>query len=99
MEWQLRTYTIRAGEMDAWLDEWRAHVAPLRRKLGFRVLGPWLDDANTFVWLLGYDGDDGYEAANARYYDSEERRALNPDPARHIEHADERSLRALGPIE
>lgn len=36
-----------------------------------------------FVWLLEYDGDD-YEAANEAYYDSSERQALDPDPARHL---------------
>jgi NIPSNAP len=98
MEWQLRTYTISEGALDDWIEEWRAHVAPLRRKLGFRVLGPWVD-GNSFVWLLGYDGADGFAAADARYYESPERTSLSPDPARHIAHADHRHLHDLGPIE
>ena len=53
MEWQLRIYTINDGALADWIEEWRAHVAPLRRRLGFRVLGPWVD-GSTFVWLLGY---------------------------------------------
>jgi NIPSNAP len=98
MEWQLRIYTINEGELAQWIEEWRTHVAPLRRRLGFRVLGPWVDD-NTFVWLLGYDGEDGFAAADERYYASPERTSLSPDPARHIAHADQRPLRDLGPIE
>ena len=98
MEWQLRIYTIRTGELDTRIDEWSAHVAPLRRKLGFRLLGPWVD-SDTFVWMLGYEGADGCAAADARYYASEERRMLDPDPARHIAHAEQRPLRAVGPIE
>jgi len=98
VEWQLRIYTIRDGALDAWIEEWSAHVAPLRRALGFRILGPWADD-EAFVWLLGYDGADGFAAADARYYESPQRRSLKPDPARHIARAEHRMLRALGPIE
>lgn len=100
VEWHLRVYTINSGEMDAWIDEWRAHVAPLRRSLGFRVLGPWIDwEGGKFVWLLGYEGDDGFAAADARYYASPERLSLTPDPARHIAHAEQHLLRDLGSIE
>src|SRR5688500_6977324 len=71
VDWQLRIYEIEPGQIEAWLHEWRAHIAPLRRRLGFHVLGPWLDGA-TFVWMLGYEGDDGFAAADARYYASTE---------------------------
>ena len=84
MEWQLRIYRIKGEELEQWVDEWTRHVARLRRAHGFTVVGPWVDGA-TFVWLLGYAGEDGFAAADARYYDSPERRALAPDPARHIE--------------
>jgi hypothetical protein len=43
-----------------------------------------VEDADRFVWLLGYDGDD-YEGANEAYYASPERQALDPDPSRHLE--------------
>jgi hypothetical protein len=91
VDWQLRIYEIEPGQIDAWIGEWREHVAPLRRRLGFRVLGPWLDGA-TFVWLLGYEGEDGFAAADSRYYDSAERRAFDPDPARHIRSSQQRML-------
>jgi hypothetical protein len=97
MEWQLRIYTISDGVLDDWIEEWRRHIAPLRRKLGFRVLGPWVD-GDTFVWLLGYEGEDGFAAADARYYESPERTNLTPDPARHIAHAEHRQLQEIGPI-
>jgi hypothetical protein len=98
MEWQLRIYTIESGALTDFVEEWRAHIAPLRRRLGFRVLGPWVD-GNTFVWLLGYDGEDGFAAADARYYASPERTSVSPDPARHIANAEHRPLRDVGPIE
>jgi hypothetical protein len=93
---QLRIYTVRPGRFDAWLAEWRERVVPLRRRFGFRVLGPWVDEeTRTFVWLLEYDGEDGFEAADERYYTSDERRSLDPDPARHLEVVETRALRRV----
>jgi hypothetical protein len=47
------------------------------------VVGPWVDpEESRFVWVLGYDGD--IREADAEYYRSEERGAMNPDPARLI---------------
>lgn len=74
--------------MREWLEEWRQNVLPLRRRFGFDVLGAWVSES-TFVWLLGHDAD--YDAADRAYYESDERRALDPDPARHI--AEPRELR------
>ena len=92
MEYRLRIYTVKAGAMPTWIDEWRRLVRPLREKLGFEVVGAWAsEDEDTFVWLLGYDGPGGYEAANVAYYASPERAALDPDPARHL--ASTRELR------
>jgi len=97
METQLRVYTVADGAFDAWIAEWREHVAPLRERFGFRVLGPWADRAtNTFVWMLEYDRPDGFAAADARYYASPERQSLDPDPARHLTSVE---TRLLGPVE
>lgn len=85
MEYQLRVYTIRTGAMDDWVGEWRRHIEPLRRRFGFEVIGPWIvEDEDRFVWILGYGDDDGWQAADAAYYASSERRAIEPDPARHL---------------
>lgn len=77
--WQLRMYRVEPGRMDDWVDEWRAHVRPLRESMGFQVLGPWAGEDDRFVWLIGHDD---LEAADAAYYSSPERTALQPDPAR-----------------
>ena len=60
MQLVLRIYTIRPGELDEWLAEWREQVVPLRRAVGFEVLGAWAteeaaDEPATFTWLLGYE--------------------------------------------
>ncbi len=85
---QLRIYRIKEGKMGEWLDGWTRGVLPLRRKFDFRVDGAWVvagDDR--FVWILTYDAR-GFEARDAEYYGSPERRALDPDPAALIERAE-----------
>jgi hypothetical protein len=81
--------------MDAWVDEWRRLIAPLREKQGFKVVNAWtIEENNQFVWILRFDGAD-WKAADAAYYASPERTAMTPDPARHIEKAEQSFLRAL----
>ena len=42
-------------------------------------------DGNRFIWILSYDGPDGFEARDAVYYDSPDRKSMTPDPASLIE--------------
>jgi hypothetical protein len=85
MQDQLRIYTIKPGEMREWLDEWRRFIAPLRRETGFEILGAWTIEAeNRFVWILRYVGPKSWQEADAAYYASPARAAMQPDPARHI---------------
>ena len=72
--------------MDEFLRAWVDQVPPLRRQFGFELVGAWVvDESDELIWILGYDGPDGFEAADTRYYDSSERRRLNPDPAQWFE--------------
>jgi hypothetical protein len=88
-------YTVRPGAMEAWLSEWGEHVYPLRLKLGFAVPAAWVVEGDDrFVWLLEYDGDD-YASANAAYYDSPERQALDPDPTRPLTATEHWPLRSV----
>jgi NIPSNAP len=84
---ELRDYRITTGELDRWVDEWRRHIAPLRRALGFTIERAWtVDEGSRFVWLLSYPGDwEAFEAADRAYYDSPQRTSLDPNPARLIE--------------
>jgi NIPSNAP protein len=93
---QLRIYRIKDGRMAEWLAGWTRGVLPLRRKFGFRIDGAWvISGENTFVWILGYDGPDGFESRDAAYYASEDRKALRPDPAPLIEHAETRLMTSV----
>jgi hypothetical protein len=87
MATQLRDYRIRAGELDRFIQEWRIGVAPLRRARGFEIPSAWtIPGEDRFVWLLVHPGGwDAFAKADAAYYASPERTALDPDPARLIE--------------
>ena len=88
MEIQLRDYRIRHGQMDAWIAGWTSHIVPLREEAGFRLIGAWVDGQNDrFVWLLGYSGAEGFQAADDHYYASQQRRELQPEPSELIDEA------------
>jgi len=98
VEYQLRHYRIRAGCMDAFLDAWLRGVYPLRRQFAFTFAGAWrIEGTDEFVWIMGYDGPDGFAAADKRYYASAEREHMSPDPARYIEAPISRPMRSVLP--
>jgi ribosomal protein L11 methylase PrmA len=88
METQLRDYRIRPGHMDDWIAGWTTGIVPLRHQEGFTIVGAWVDRPHDrFVWLVGYSGADGFEAAEERYHDLPERLAIDPNPSDFIETA------------
>jgi len=92
---QLRTYRITDGQLERFTREWREHVVPLRGAHGFRVDGAWtIPDESGFVWVISHDGD--FAAADAAYFASDERKALDPDPARLIESTETRTMTPVG---
>ncbi len=88
-EYQLRDYRLKDGEIDSFIEEWKTKIVPLRNKMGFRITNAWLSRRECrFVWIVAWDGSGTFEEADKKYFDSPERAALKPDPARHIENAD-----------
>lgn len=79
---QLRTYTVRPGQMDAFVELWRTGIVPARLAHGFTVEGAWISRAeDRFVWIVAWDGDESWEEKDAAYYASPERAAVSPDPS------------------
>ncbi|MBO4205591.1 NIPSNAP family protein [Micromonospora echinofusca] len=79
---QIRTYTVREGLLDEWVDRWQRLVVPLRRDLGFGIHGSWKDRTrHQHIWVISYDGPGSFGEANAAYWASERRKTLglNPD--------------------
>ena len=83
---QMRNFTIEPGRMADFVDAWRQGVVPLRKSQGFRIAGAWtVPDEDRFVWLLKADGSrEDFEARDARYYQSEARSGVEPDPRQWI---------------
>ncbi len=82
---QIRIYTINRGELHSFVAEWQEKIKPLRLKVGFQIPGAWeIEATNQFIWLMSYDGPDEWESRDRAYFESDERRAMQPDPARHI---------------
>lgn len=84
---QLRSYRVQEGSLLQFVQEWRQGVVPLRRRLGFRVEGAWtMEEESRFVWIISLEGTRAdFEERDAAYYGSEERKSLQPDPARLLE--------------
>jgi hypothetical protein len=91
MQWELRIYRAKPGMLDDFVREWRERVLPLRRAHGFEVIGPWVTDDEQFVWIIGHED---LAAADAAYYASPDRAALEPDPARYLADAEHVSMAA-----
>jgi hypothetical protein len=82
---QLRMYRIAEGKLQEFVDGWRSGVVPLRLKQGFTVDGAWVaEEESRFVWIVSYDGPEDWNAKDAAYYASPERKSLEPDPAKLI---------------
>lgn len=83
MIYQLREYRISEASMDEWLAVWSSAIRPLRVRLGFEVVTAWVDpERQLFSWIIGHTGD--FDHADKLYFESPERRAVDPDPARFI---------------
>ncbi len=93
MEYQLRIYRVKEGHMETFLDIFPA-VVEARRAVGFEVVGAWMiPEDDQFIWIVG--ARDGIEATSERYYASEQRRAIEPEPAKLLETIDTRTMVAV----
>ncbi|MGZ5382995.1 MAG: NIPSNAP family containing protein [Acidimicrobiia bacterium] len=90
MEYQLRIYKVKDGLMEKFLGIFPA-VVEARQAVGFEVTGAWMiPEENQFIWIVG--AEDGIEATSERYYASEQRRAIEPEPAKLLETIDARTM-------
>lgn len=79
---QIRIYTINRGKMDEFVQIWRQGIAPIRQKIGFEIVGAWVNkETNQFIWLMSYSGPEEWTVKDQEYFNSPDRKKLNPDPA------------------
>lgn len=84
---QLRTYKIKPGLMDDWLELFHDAVVPLHEKYGLPVRTAWADrETSTFTWVRELTGEGTAEDQEARYRATEERaRVIGDRPKAFIE--------------
>lgn len=86
MTTQLRDYRVRAAAWEKFLDAWQRQVPGLRAAHGFEVEAWTVPGESRLVWFLSFPGTThDFEAADRAYYDSDERRAFDPEPSRFLE--------------
>ncbi len=82
----MRRYDIAEGRLDEFVERWRNGVLPLRRSWGFTIVGAWsVPESSEFVWVLGHDTAASFHEADRTYYESSERRSMEPNPAELID--------------
>ena len=87
---QLRLYTINSGCLQLFAKEWKEKVLPLRIEHGFRIVGAWtIEETNQFAWLISFEGQEGWEEKEKAYYNSVNRKEMEPNPARLIARSEE----------
>lgn len=92
---QLRRYKVKEGQLEAFVEVFR-RVVVARSHFGFTVMGPWTEqDTGRFVWILRHDGPGSFEDAAAAYYDSDERKAIHPEPSSFLDEVETHMLRAI----
>jgi len=96
MATQLRLYTINRDRLRQFAEEWKEKVLPLRIEHGFEIHRAWIiESSNQFAWLIGYEGDESWEAKERAYYASAERSDMKPNPARLIARSEEISWKTF----
>ncbi|MBX3091393.1 MAG: hypothetical protein KF801_02680 [Cryobacterium sp.] len=75
---QLRRYTIRDGEFEAFVEWWATSMRALRINAGFTIEFAYgIPETNEFIWAVGVDGSgEDFAEVEARYLDSPERAAV-----------------------
>ncbi|MDA4117444.1 MAG: NIPSNAP family protein [Thaumarchaeota archaeon] len=92
-QYQLREYQVKTGEMDEFIAEWHTVIYPLRLRFGFTVVGAWRVGDDRFVWILKWEHPSKtFEEAEKAYYDSDERKGINPVPTRHLSNMETRMM-------
>ena len=80
MCFELRTYDIAPGGMDAWLELFAEKIVPMHAKFDMPVRAAWVDaDRSQFIWVREFVGLGTRAEQEARYRESPERAELIGD--------------------
>ncbi|KIX84821.1 antibiotic biosynthesis monooxygenase [Thermus filiformis] len=87
---QMRRYRLKEGAKEEFLRVFREVVLPLRKEVGFRVLGAYLLSEREFLWFVAHEN---FQEAEQAYYAHPRR--LEVDPRVYLEEVETRFVEAL----
>jgi hypothetical protein len=68
---EMRTYKLKPGARERFLQLFRTRSMPMHRELGMKILGPFLsiDDADTFFFMRGFPDLASRDPLKAKFYE------------------------------
>lgn len=70
---EMRTYKLKPGCRDRFLEIFRTKSVPAHDQIGMKILGPFLsiEDADTFFFMRGFPDLQSREPMKAKFYEGE----------------------------
>jgi hypothetical protein len=70
---EMRTYKLKPGLRDHFLEIFRARTMPAHAEIGMPILGPFLsvEDPDAFFFMRGFPNLDSREPMKAQFYEGE----------------------------
>ena len=70
---EMRTYKLKPGYRERFLDVFRAKSMPAHAEIGMKILGPLLsiEDEDTFFFMRGFPDLKSREPMKAKFYEGE----------------------------
>jgi heme-degrading monooxygenase HmoA len=70
---EMRTYTLKPGKREKFLEIFRTKSMPAHAEIGMRILGPFLsiEDPDVFFFMRGFPDLAAREPMKARFYEGE----------------------------
>ncbi len=68
---EMRTYKLKPGKREEFLEVFRTRSMPAHAEIGMRILGPWLsiEDPDTFFFMRGFPDLASREPMKAKFYE------------------------------
>jgi hypothetical protein len=90
---EVRTYTIKPGMLDSYLQLFNRQIVPNHKKYGIAVLGAWVDkEKNQVTWIRTFASREERKKKLDVYEVSLERDAVFPIASYHMEKAEVKVL-------
>ena len=70
---EMRTYKLKAGKREEFLEVFRTRSVPAHDEIGMKILGPFLsiEDADSFFFMRGFPDLASREPMKAKFYEGE----------------------------